>query len=115
MITIKSQNTTYGQTSIFDKSNQSKTTVDCEINGKQAVIQIITSKRGRGLTSTASVMWVSGDSLTCVLFQDYSKPLIQEVARATEKAIKTQHAKALDMLAIVISEVDAFYSKEEAA
>jgi hypothetical protein len=115
MITIQSQTTIYGQTSIYDKSNQSKTSINCEINGKQAVIQITTCKRGRGLTSTASVMWVSGDSLSCVLFQDYSKPLIQEVTRATEKAIKTQHGKALDMLDSVISEVDAFYSKEDAA
>ena len=115
MITIKNQNTTYGQTSIWDKSNQSKTNVYCEINGREAVIQITTCKRSRGLTSTASVMWVSGDALTCVLFQDYSKPLIQEVTRATEKAIKTQHGKALAMLDSVISEVDTFYSKEEAA
>ena len=80
------------------------------------VLEISTSKRSSGiLSTTANVHKVEGGFMTHRMFQDYSKQLVAEKVRVTEKAVRAQHAEALKMLDVIVLEVYAQYNFEKTA
>lgn len=96
-----------------------------QINGKAAKITIETSKSSypKGtVTTTVSVGWISADGLgvthhlSFVSGQgDYHKTIERTEARATEKAITTQHDRALARFDALIAEAVAYYPENETA
>lgn len=80
------------------------------------VLEISTSKRSSGvLSTTANVHKIEGGFMTHRMFQDYSKHLVSEKVRVTEKAVRAQHEQALKMLDVVVLEVYAQYKFEQTA
>lgn len=81
--------------------------------GGEAMLSITTSKRSRGLSSSATVITVRpGGIVSFVIFADYSKTVAVSGDRATEKAIRELHATALAKLPTIMAEVGAHYTKE---
>lgn len=80
------------------------------------ILRIATSKRFSGiLATTASRFKLIDGGMTCVMFQDFSKTVVQEKVRVTEKSAIEQHKIALNQLDVLRAEVDAFYAQKEAA
>lgn len=80
------------------------------------ILEFSTSKRSSGvLSTTANVHKVEGNFITHRMFQDYSKQIVSEKVRVTEKAVRAQHAVALQHLDQVLSEVKAQYNFEQTA
>lgn len=79
-------------------------------------LRISTWKNDRGqLVSFASVGKREGASYTHALYSDYSKHIIVEKTRCTEKNVAAQHQRALDMLPTIQAEVQKHYGMAEAA
>ena len=74
---------------------QAKSTEAVTINGKQAHIDLHTSKGDRGLTTTLSVCWPSDEGLTIThgVFKDYFKCLERSDVRCTSQNVERQHSK----------------------
>ena len=80
------------------------------------ILEFSTSKRSNGvLSTTANVHKLEGNFMTHRMFQDYSKQITAEKVRVTEKAVRAQHALALQSLEQVLSEVKAQYNFEQTA
>lgn len=78
-------------------------------------LKITTMKRSSGnLATTATVGKSSGNSFSFVVFQDFTKTLVNEKVRVTEKAVKNQHDKVLENLDALKAEIAEYYSKETA-
>ena len=96
-----------------------KTCAERQINGKAAQIAIETSKSNypKGtITTTVSVGWISADghSVTHRLSLgtgggDYHTTIERTTARATEKAITTQHDRALARFDELVAAAVAYY------
>ena len=75
------------------------------------ILQINTSKTSNGtLVTTATVHKVEGASMTFRMFQDYSKRIVSEKIRCTEKNVIAQHNAGLAQLDQVLLEVNAKYN-----
>jgi len=80
------------------------------------VLQISTSKTSNGLlVTTATVHKLEGNSMTFRMFQDYSKRIVSEKIRCTEKNVIAQHTAALAQLDQILLEVNAKYNFEQTA
>jgi hypothetical protein len=80
------------------------------------VLEISTSKKSSGvLSTTATVHKVEGSFMSHRMFQDYSKQLVAERVRVTEKAVVAQHNRAMEQLDSILVEVNAQYKFEQTA
>lgn len=105
------------RTVITSKPASAETTVQFLCDGVVRVLTIETSKpHGGGLRSLASVHIVRKDGiLTFEIHGDFMRTLIHANVRATEKAVREQHNKALSVLDALIPEVRSFYAKKAKA
>lgn len=79
-------------------------------------LQIHTGKVSTGmLVTSATVHKVEGNSMKHRVYQDYSKRIVSEKIRCTEKNVVAQHAAALAKLDQVMLEVNAQYNFEKTA
>jgi hypothetical protein len=87
-------------------------------NGKDAILTLHTHKGGRGgIYSYAQVQYREGPFLSFEMFGDFRKVVANnQTARATAKAIETQHAAAFtpEVKAALIVEALAFYAAKAA-
>lgn len=79
------------------------------------VLTIRTSKGSRGLRTSAQSCKVEASangfsSRSFMLFGDFSKTVMQSDKRATEKAIREQHAAVLANADALLAEAEAFYA-----
>lgn len=77
-------------------------------------LHVTTSKRSNGqLATTATRVTDSEDgmSYSFAVYQDFYKTLVTSATRVTEKAVKSQHEKALEGLDDLKKEVENFYNK----
>lgn len=114
------------ETRIFKSSHNgltAKTYAETQINGKAAQIAIETSKSSypKGtITTTVSVGWISADGkgvthrLNLGGGGDYYTTVERTEARATEKAITTQHDRALARFDELVADAVAYYPATEA-
>lgn len=85
----------------------SKTQIDLP---DDRVLQISTSKKSGGQLSTyATVHKMEGTMMSHMMFHDYSRQLIVENTRCTEKNVRAQHGEAMKLIDQVLEEVDAKY------
>jgi hypothetical protein len=78
------------------------------------VLQIRTGKLSNGLlVTTATVHKVEGTALTFRMFRDYSKQIVSEKIRCTEKNVTAQHTAGLAQLDQVLLEVNTKYNFEK--
>lgn len=100
-----------------------KTCAETQINGKAAQIAIETSKSNypKGtITTTVSVGWIDGNFITHRLSLgtgggDYHATVERTTARATEKAITTQHDRALARFDELTAAAVGYYQTEAEA
>lgn len=101
-----------------------KTYAETQIDGKAAQIAIETSKSNypKGtITTTVSVGWISADGrgvthrLGLGSGGDYHTTIERTVARATEKAITTQHDRALARFDELTAAAVEYYATEAEA
>lgn len=81
----------------------------------ERVLDISTNKRSHGrLITSATVAFCDGLSeihrFGFGSGGDYRKDLVVTAAKCTEKAVREQHAKAIEQAATLIEEVQAFYA-----
>lgn len=75
------------------------------------VLSIQTSKGRHGMLMTyASRHTKEGEGLVHALFKDFNLRVIADKARATKKAVETQHQTALDQLDDIIAKCEAHYA-----
>ena len=92
-----------------------ETQIDIPDVGENFVLRIATSKWGKGTVVTnASVSKRDGYFLSHRLYEDYSKVILSEVTRCTEKTVRSQHASVTGMVEAVIGAVREHYAKEAA-
>ena len=92
-----------------------KTTIALPNLGAGMALVVKTYKDNRGMLVTqasAHVISVMNgqEFMTFRLYTDYSKPVIREKARVTEKAVREQHARALALLPTVLDDVRTHYA-----
>ena len=92
-----------------------KTTIALPNLGAGMALVVSTFKDNRGMLVTqasAHVISVMNgkEFMTFRLYTDYSKPVLREKARVTEKAVHEQHARALALLPTVLEEVRTHYA-----
>ena len=95
-----------------------KTTIALPNLGAGMALVVSTYKDNRGMLVTqasAHVISVMNgqEFMTFRLYTDYSKPVIREKARVTEKAVREQHARALALLPTVLGEVRTHYATHQ--
>lgn len=74
--------------------------------GDNRVLSITTRKlNGGSLATMASVGVKEGCFVTHLMYQDYSKTLINELKRVTKNAVIQQHETALTLLPTVLNDV----------
>jgi hypothetical protein len=79
------------------------------------VLQIETSKDDSGaITTLATVHKRDRGALVHELFRDYSKYLAKQKARATEKALRSQHDTVLTGIDTILADVTRHYAGEPA-
>lgn len=78
-------------------------------------LRISTWKTDRGLASFASVCRIENGYVTHMITQDYSRRIFMEKVRCTEKAVREQHGRALEMLCDILKEVEHHYATPAAA
>ena len=83
--------------------------------GNNRELHFTTMKRSSGvMVTTANVVRVSDGICSFVVFQDYSEAVVSEkLGRATEKAVREQHQKALLRLEEVMAKMRAHYAAKE--
>ena len=87
---------------------------DMEEIGNKKFLEICTMKRHNGELSTfSSVNTKTEMGYTHMLFQDFNKCYLSEKTRCTEKSVKMQHEKALEMLDFIKSKAIEHYLKNE--
>ena len=91
-----------------------KTTIALPNLGAGMALVVSTYKDNRGMLVTqasAHVISVMNgqEFMTFRLYTDYSKPVLREKARVTEKAVHEQHRRALALLPTVLEEVRTHY------
>jgi hypothetical protein len=76
-------------------------------------LKLSTSKRGNGGgVSTYATVGISSDNcFSFVVFQDFSKMILTEKTRVTEKAVRTQHQQALDNLEALEADIADHYAE----
>ena len=77
------------------------------------VVKTYNANRGMLVTqASAHVISVMNgqEFMTFRLYTDYSKPVLREKARVTEKAVREQHARALEYLPVIMEEVRTHYA-----
>lgn len=82
--------------------------------GENKQLRLSTWKTDRGLQSFASVCKLENGCVTHMMYADYSKRVILEKARCTEKAVREQHDRALKMLPVIMDDVTRHYNREPA-
>jgi hypothetical protein len=92
-----------------------KTNIETPEVGEDMNLSIHTYKDYNGqLLSHASVHLLEKrggySTMTHRVFHDYSMPVIREKARVTEKAVRDQHARAIEYLPIIMQEVRKHYA-----
>ena len=92
-----------------------KTTIALPNLGAGMALVVSTFKDNRGMLVTqasAHVISVMNgkEFMTFRLYTDYSKPVLREKARVTEKAVHEQHRRALALLPTVLEEVRTHYA-----
>ena len=92
-----------------------KTTIALPNLGAGMALVVSTYKDNRGMLVTqasAHVISVMNgkEFMTFRLYTDYSKPVLREKARVTEKAVHEQHRRALALLPTVLEEVRTHYA-----
>ena len=84
-------------------------TAESEVTVGDRIVKITTMKRSNGLlATTATAGKKDGMFFTFMMFQDFTKTLLQEKARCTEKSVRLQHS-LIDTAALA-AEVEAFYA-----
>jgi len=87
---------------------------DMEEIGNKKFLEICTMKRHNGELSTfASVNTKTDGFYIYMPFQDFNKCYLSEKTRCTEKSVKMQHEKALEMLSFIKSKAKEHYLKDE--
>lgn len=77
------------------------------------VLRIYTGKSSNGvLYTSASVHFVRDGMVTFVVFGDFRKTIQTERERCTEKTVRAQHQRALDVVDAIKAEALAFYAKK---
>ena len=95
--------------------HQAKTNISTPELGENMMLTIHTYKSYNGqLVSQASVSMIDMrggyEVMTHRMMQDYSKPVLREKTRVTEKAVHEQHARALEYLPVIMEEVRTHYA-----
>jgi len=87
---------------------------DMDEIGEKKFLEVCTMKRHNGEISTfASVNTRTEMGYTHMLFQDFNKCYLSEKIRCTEKSVKMQHEKVLEMLDFIKSKAKEHYLKDE--
>lgn len=87
---------------------------EINLNTKDRVLVITTSKGSRGLSTHSMVNTKVRGFLQWELYGDFSKSTPYPGVRCTEKTVRELHQQALDAQAAVIAEAAAHYVKKEA-
>jgi hypothetical protein len=73
-------------------------------------LTVLTMKRHDGRLITSASVGVHDNGFICHrVHQDFSRRLIIESVRVTEKAVGTQHQQALDNIESLLAEITEFY------
>lgn len=96
---------------------QAETIVPVPDLGPLMVLQILTMKRWSGaVATTARIAKQSKENGWCVFeYDDFDETLLRSKARASAKAIGTQHAAALENVDQVIARALTYYKTQSAA
>ena len=92
-----------------------KTTIALPNLGAGMALVVKTYKDNRGMLVTQAsahvISTMNGQEfMTFRLYTDYSKPVLREKARVTEKAVQDQHRRALDLIPTVLDDVRTHYA-----
>ena len=95
-----------------------KTTIALPNLGAGMALVVKTFKDNRGMLVTqasAHVISVMNgqEFMTFRLMQDYSKPVLREKVRVTEKAVQDQHRRALALIPTVLDDVRTHYATHQ--
>ena len=95
-----------------------KTTIALPNLGAGMALVVSTYKDNRGMLVTQAsahvISTMNGQEfMTFRLYTDYSKPVLREKARVTEKAVREQHARALALLPTVLDDVRTHYATHQ--